>query len=207
MAIDWSLTNTAYQYSRSGDIASAIEIFSRLMKDAESDADRSAILLGKATCYSHVGDLTKSREFIEAAKQLATGQREIMLQISMSEASLRVLTKEYGLACEKFATVKDEYSDVLAEDSESAVELDLRFAAALVDARRYDDAIPLLRRLLSRTEIPDRQWLQIYLGTALASTGKEKEAQEVYFAAASGPDSNLAKTALEYASAAGATKQ
>jgi tetratricopeptide (TPR) repeat protein len=177
------------------------------MNDAESNADRAAILLGKATCYSHVRDVTKALEFIEAAKRLAAGHREIMLQIGMSDASLHVLTKEYELACEKFGAVKKEYSDLLAEDSESAVELDSRFAGALADAGRYGEAIPVLRRLLDRPELPDRQWLQIYLGTALASTGNSKEAQQMYLSAASGPDSNLAQTALEYASATGTVKQ
>jgi tetratricopeptide (TPR) repeat protein len=202
MAVDWTLAHEAYSCSRSGDIASAIDVFSRLMEDAESDRDRAVILLGKATCYSHVGDVSKSLEFINSAKKLAAEHRDIMSQIAMSDAGLRVLTKEYSLACEKFRAVRAEYADFLAEDDEFAVELDSRFAAALVDAGRCEEAIPILQRLLSRAELPDRQWLQIYLGTALANTGRAQEAQTLYFAAANGPDSKLAQTALEYASTA-----
>jgi len=176
------------------------------MRDAETDGDRAALLLGQATCYSHVGEIAKSLELLNSARQAGQGHRDVLSQVALAEAGAQVLTGEYQLACNSYASIRTEYHDLLAEDEGFAVELDSRLACALVNAARFDEAIPTLRRLLERDDISDRQWLQIHLGSALANTAHLQEAQSLYLEAATGPDSAYSRTALEYLSAIGSAQ-
>jgi hypothetical protein len=168
------------------------------MSGAESDRDRAAIVLGEASCYSQFGDLAKSRELLESARAYARGHRDLLSQVALAEASLDAQNKEYGLACQKFVSMKSEYRDLLAEHDDFALELDSRLACAFVDAKRYGDAVPVFRRLFERQELEDKQRLQVFFSVALISTGQIAEAQPLLVAATKGGDATLSKTALEY---------
>ena len=74
------------------------------MEGAESDSDRTAVVLGEASCHSQLGNVTKSRELLEWAKIYAQGNRTVFSQVALAEASLDAQSKDYELACEKFAS-------------------------------------------------------------------------------------------------------
>ena len=94
--------------------------------------------------------------------------------------------------------MKSEYRDLLAEHNDFALELDSRLACALVDAKRYSDAVPVFRWLFESEELEDKQRLQVYFSVALISTGQTAEAQPLLVAATKGEDVTLSKTALKY---------
>jgi tetratricopeptide (TPR) repeat protein len=200
VAVDWTVFASALQDSRDGQNLRALAVLSRLMPEAESDSDRAAIVLGESSCYSRLGDLGKSRELLELAKTYAQGDRSVFSQVALAEASLCTLSKEYELACEKFASVKSAYHDLLVqpEHDDFALELDSRFACALVDVGKFSEAVPLFRKLFERDGLEDRQRLQVYFSVALARTGHFSEAQVLLFEAAKGKDAALCQTALEY---------
>jgi|SRR5580704_8083987 hypothetical protein len=92
------------------------------------DSDRAAIVLGEASCHSQLGNVTKSRELLKSAKIYAQGNRTVFSQVALAEASLDAQSKDYELACEKFASLKSEYHDLLVqpEHDDFALELDSR---------------------------------------------------------------------------------
>ena len=55
-----------------------------------------------------------------------------MLQIELSEAANLVLSSEYRTACDMYERIGVKYSDLLAEDRDSAQEFQERFGYALV---------------------------------------------------------------------------
>jgi tetratricopeptide (TPR) repeat protein len=175
-------------------------MLSALLLNCDSNRDRAAILLSQSSCYSGLQNIAKSRELLESAKVCALEHRDLLSQVEMSEAALYALNGQVDLACERFASVKSEYRDLLAlpENDDFAVELDSRLACALVDAGKYDDAIELFRALFSRDELDDKQRLQLYCGLAYLRTGNLPEAQSRLFEAMSGSDSSLAQSASDY---------
>jgi tetratricopeptide (TPR) repeat protein len=196
MPVDWNACKSAYELSRNGDLTGALEVFSRQMFDAETAVDRAALLIGKATCYSHSGDARSAVELAEQAKLLVQDVPEMMLQIKLVEANSFDLKGEHDTACTKYEAIKNDYQRELAEDQETLAEVESRYACALVNANRYDAAIHLLRTLLLRADV-DSQWLHLLLGTAFSATNRAKEAQEEYRQAAMGSNQPFAHTALE----------
>jgi tetratricopeptide (TPR) repeat protein len=207
LAVDWNIFGTALQQSRDGNHLKAISTLSALMSDAESNRDRAAILLGQSSCYSQAGNIGKSRELLEAAKMCSEGERDMLSQVAMSEASLYALKNEHGLACEKFALVKSEYKDLLAlpEYDDFAMELDSRFACSLVEAGKYIEAIQLFEVLFKREKLEDKQRLQVFYALALIRISRLSEAQPLLFEAMTGNDQTLAQTASNYLSELGKT--
>lgn len=132
----------------------------------------------------------------------AIEHRDLLSQVEMAEAALYALDDQDDLACERFAFVKSEYSDLLAlpEGDDFAAELDSRLACALVDAGKYSDAIELFQALFKRDELDDKQRLQLYFGLAHLRTGNLSEAQSQLFEAMSGSDPSLAQSASDYLS-------
>ena len=202
LAVDWNSVNSAVQQSRDGNNPHAIAILSSLLSDCDSNRDRAAILLCLSSCYSRLKNIAKSRELLESSKMCAIGHRDLLSQVEMSEAALYALEDQDELACERFASVKSEYSDLLAlpEHDDFAAELDSRLACALVDAGKYNDAIEVFRALFKRDELDDKQRLQLYFGVAHLRTGNLSEARSHLFEAMSGSDPSLAQTASDYLS-------
>jgi tetratricopeptide (TPR) repeat protein len=200
VSIDWNVVASALHDSRDGHSLKALAILSGLMSEAESDIDRAAILLGESSCYAQLGNIAKSRELLESAKTYAQGDRVALSQVALAEASIDAQCKDYKLACEKFASVKSEYHDLLiqAEHDDFLIELDSRYACALVDAGEFSAAEPVFRKLFERDELEDRQRLQVYFSVALWRLGHAGEAQSLLFEAAKGHDTALSQTALEY---------
>ncbi len=132
MAVDWKVVASALQDSRGGHNLKALAVLSGLMQKAESDSDRAAIVLGEVSCHSQLGNVAKSRELLKSAKMYAQGNRIALSQVALAEASLDAQGKDYELACEKFASLKLKYHDLLVqtEHDDSAVELDSRYACA-----------------------------------------------------------------------------
>lgn len=205
MAVDWRIFDTALQQSRDGNHLKAISTLSALMSDAESNRDRAAILLGQSSCYSQAGNIAKSRELLESAKMCAEDERDLLSQVAMSEGSLYELNDEHDLACEKFASVKSDYKDLVAQSDDFAVELDSRLACALCGAGRYVESIRLFEGLFKRENLEDKQRLQVFFAFALIQTGRLSEAQPLLFQAMTGSDSSLAQTASDYLSKIGRT--
>jgi tetratricopeptide (TPR) repeat protein len=199
MSVDWNELQAALQQSRDGHNLKALAVLSRLMQDAETDSDRAAIVLGEASCHSQLGNVTKSRELLASAKTYAQGDRIAMSQVALSEASLYAQEKQYDLACEKFASVKSEYRDLLVqpEHDDFALELDSQLGCALVDAGSFSEAVLIFREIFKREQLDDKQRLQLFFGVALMRTGQSSEAQTLLFAAAKGKDAELSQRALE----------
>ncbi len=189
------------QLSRDGDHSNALALLTKLLADAETDTDRAAILMGQATCYSHIWEMDKCFELIEYAANLASGDRNLRLHIARSRASAYALKRQFEESCCQFAALKSEFQDLLAEDEDSAVEVDSRFACTLVDARRYRDAIPMFENLFRRPELDDLQRLQLYFGIALANTSNIAKGKEFLFQASKGSNASLSESALEHLSA------
>ncbi len=202
MSVDWRDFHVALQHSRDGHNLKALAALSALMPNADTDGDRAAIVLGEASCYSQLGTLVKSRELLESAKIYAHGDRVVMSQIALSEASQYALEKQYDLACRKFASVKSEYQDILVqpEHKDFGLELDSRLGCALVDAGKFSEAVLIFREVFKRDELVDRQRLQVFFSVALMRTGQPAEALPLLFAAAKGRNTELSQTALEYLS-------
>jgi tetratricopeptide (TPR) repeat protein len=201
LSVDWKVLDTALQQSHGGNHLKAIATLSALLSDAESSGDRAAILLGQSSCYSQAGNITKSRELLESAKICAQENRELLSQIEMSEGSLFAQNDEHDLACEKFASVKEEYKDLLAQSpAPIAMELDSRLACALYEAGRSVESIQLFEELFKRDDLEDKQRLQVFFAFALIQTGRLTEAQPLLFQAMTGDDHSLAQTASSYLS-------
>jgi tetratricopeptide (TPR) repeat protein len=202
LSVDWNVLHSALQQSRDGHNLKALAVLSTLMQDAETDSDRAAIVLGESSCYSQLENVAKSRELLELAKAYAKADRVVMSQVVLSEASLYAQEKKYDLACEKFAEVKSEYQDLLVqpEHEDFALELASRLGCALVDAGRFSEAVPIFREVFKRSELEDKQRLQVFFSVALMRSGNAAEAQPLLFEAARGSNTELSQTALEYLS-------
>lgn len=202
LAVDWNAVNSAMQQSRDGNDLQAIALLSALLSDCDSNRDRAAILLSQSSCYSRLHNIAKSRELLESARICATGHRDLLSQIEMSEGSLLAQDKNYESACARFFLVRAEYGDLLAqpENEDFALELNSRLACALVDAGKYSEAIQRFYELLAHDKLGDKQRLQLYLGVALLRAGKLSEAQPHLFEAMSGNDPGLAQSASDYLS-------
>jgi tetratricopeptide (TPR) repeat protein len=207
VSVDWKVVDSALQQSRDGNHLKAISTLSVLLSDAESNRDRAAILLGQSSCHSQAGNLAKSRELLESAKMCAREDRDLLSQVALSEASLCAQNDEHDLACEKFASVKSEYSDLLArpEHDDFALELDSRLACSLVQAGKFSEAIDLFQGLFKREKLEDKQRLLLFFGVALLRTGNLSEAQPLLFEAMTGNDPTLSQTASDYLSTIGRT--
>src|SRR5258708_39996341 len=103
--------------------------------------------------------MVKSWELLESARMCAQEDRVILSQVAMSEGSLYAQNDQLDLACEKFASVKSEYKDVLArpDNDDFAVELDSRLACALYEAGKSVEAIQLFEGLFKREELEYKQ--------------------------------------------------
>jgi tetratricopeptide (TPR) repeat protein len=202
LAVDWNAVNSAMQQSRDGNHLQAIAMLSALLSHCDSNRDRAAILLSQSSCYSRLQNIAKSRELLESAKMCAIGERDLLSQVEMSEAALCALNGQNDLACEKFASVKSKYRDLLAlpENDDFAAELDSQLACALVDAGQYNHAIEIFQALFKREELDDKQRLQLYFGVAHLRTGSLSEARSHLFEAMSGSDPRLAQSASDYLS-------
>jgi tetratricopeptide (TPR) repeat protein len=147
-------------------------------------------------CYAHLGNFQEALAQIEAAKRLAGTERDLMLQIDLSEAGNRMLTAEYQTACDLYEHIAATYSDLLAEDRDSAQEFDERYGYALVHVNRNEDAVRIFQRLLRSNRVEDEQRVRLYFGTALAASGHWREAHIELEMAAKGADPKLSKDAL-----------
>jgi tetratricopeptide (TPR) repeat protein len=147
-------------------------------------------------CYAHLGNFQEALAQIKAAKRLAGTERDLMLQIDLSEAGNHILTSEYQTACDLYERIAATYSDLLAEDRDSAQEFDSRYGYALVHINRNEDAVRIFQRLLRSNRVEDEQRVRLYLGAALAASGHRRAAHVELELAAKGPDPKLAKDAL-----------
>jgi tetratricopeptide (TPR) repeat protein len=148
-------------------------------------------------CYAHLANFAEALAQITTAKQFAGTERDLMLQIGIAEAATHVLTAEYQTACDLYQHIAATYSDLLAEDRESAQEFQERFGYALVHVKRYDEAIRIFQQLLSLGPVLDEQRVRLFLGAALAAKGRTQQARIELDLAAKGPDPELSKDALD----------
>jgi tetratricopeptide (TPR) repeat protein len=202
LSVDWNAVNSALQQSRDGNHLEAIAALSTLMSHCDSNRDRAAILLGQSSCYSRLGNIAKARELLESARMCAIEDRDLLSQLEMSEGSLLAQGDDYESACAKFASVRVDYADLLAQpDNEDfALELNSRLACALVSNGKYSEAIQSFEELFKHDKLDDKQRLQLHFGVALLRVGKLSEAQPHLFEAMSGSDSSLAQSASDYLS-------
>lgn len=196
MPVDWAAVSEAIRLGTTGRAAEGLRLLIAHEATCESDRDRAAICNGKGVCYAHMGNFNEALAQILAAKQLAGTERDFVLQIDLAEAATRGLTAEYQTACDLYERIAAKYSDLLAEDPESAQEFGERYGYALVHVERYEEAVRIFRRLLQSNPIEGEQRVRLYLGTALAALGHWHEAQIELELAAKGTDPGLAKDAL-----------
>ena len=196
MPVDWAAVSESIRLGTTGRAAEGLRLLIAHEATCESDRDRAAICNGKAMCYAHLGNFQEALAQIKAAKRLAGTERNLMLQINLSEAGNLMLTAEYQTACDLYEHIAATYSDLLAEDRDSAQEFDERYGYALVHVNRYEDAVRIFQRLLRLNQVEDEQRVRLYFGTALAASGHRREAHIELELAAKGPDTKLSKDAL-----------
>jgi tetratricopeptide (TPR) repeat protein len=196
MAVDWVAVSKSIRLGTTGRAAEGLRLLIAHEATCESDRDRGAICGGKAMCYAHLGDFREAMAQIEAAREYAGTERDLMLQIDLSEAGNRMLAAEYQTACDLYEHIAVTYSDLLAEDRETAQEFDERYGYALVHVNRHEDAVRIFQQLLRSNRVEDEQRVRLYFGTALAACGHPRGAHAELELAAKGPDQKLAKEAL-----------
>jgi len=198
MSVDWDAVSNAIRLGKSPErAAEALKLLVSFEPTCESDRDRAAVCIGKAMCYANLGQLPQASEQVEIAKHLAATERDLMLQIELSEAANRVLSSDYQTACNLYERIGVKYSDLLAEDSDSAQEFEERFGYALVYVKRHQDAVSIFQRLLGSNRLQDEQRVRLFLGAALAALGHSREARIELELAARGPDPHLSQDAVD----------
>jgi tetratricopeptide (TPR) repeat protein len=198
MPVDWAVVSESIRLGTTGRAAEGLKLLILHEATCESDRDRAVICNGKAMCYAHLGNSLEAVVQIKAAKQLAGTERDLMLQIDLSEAAIHVLTAEYQTACDLYEHIAATYSDLLAEDRDSAQEFQERFGYALFHGERYQDAVRVFQQLLSSKSTQDEQLVRLYLGAALATSGDLREGRRELELAAKGPDPKLSQDALNW---------
>ncbi len=200
LSVDWNVFHSALQQSREGHNLKALAVLSALIQDEDTGTDRAAIVLGEASCYSQLGERHEIKRAFGICQDSRTRGSTLMSQVALAEASLLAQEKHYDVACEQFATLKSEYHDLLIqpEHDDFALEVDSRLGCALVDARRYSDAIKIFSDIFKHNELEDKQRLQVFFGCALIRSGRAAEAQSLLVEAARGRNAELSKTASEY---------
>src|ERR1700689_4981962 len=148
MPVDWAAVSESIRLGRTGRAAEGLRLLIAHEANCESDRDRAAICNGKSMCYARLGNFDEALAQIKVAKQLAGTERDLMLQLELAEAANHMSTTEFQTACDLYERVEVTYSDLLAEDRESAQEFDERYGYALVHVNRYEDAVRIFRRLL-----------------------------------------------------------
>jgi tetratricopeptide (TPR) repeat protein len=196
MAVDWVAVSKSIRLGTTGRAAEGLRLLIAHEATCESDRDRGAICGGKAMCYAHLGDFREAMAQIEAAREYAGTERDLMLQIDLSEAACHMLAAEYQTACDLYEHVAAIYSNLLTEDHHSAQEFDERYGYALVHVNRWEDAVRIFQRLLGSNRVEDEQRVRLYCGAAPAASGHRGEAQIELELAAKGPDEKLAEDAL-----------
>jgi tetratricopeptide (TPR) repeat protein len=203
MTIDWNVYGEAIRLATSSCPKEGLARLESLDASAESEVEQASLLLGKSTCYAQLHDWQRSLALLDAAKRLATTDRQVQSQVAFSEANCVALLGDNQRACVKYAEIEDKYRDLLADPQNNnfAAELRARHGCALVHANRPGEAIPLLRPLLASDQYDDVQRVQLYLGAALAAVGEPREAQMQLVAAARGANQDLSKQALDHLTA------
>lgn len=197
MAVDWDAVSDAIRLGKPPKhAAEALELLASVEPNCESNRDRAAICNSKAMCFAHLGNFQAALAQIQAAKEFAGTERDLMLQIDLAEAATRGLTAEHQTACDLYERIEAKYGDLLSEDPESVQEFDERYGYALVHVERYEDAVPIFQRLLKSGSIEGEQRVRLYLGTAFAESGHWCKARNELELATKGPDPTLAKDAL-----------
>ena len=200
MAVDWTIYPEAIRLANCGHAKEGLARLESLGLSAESDVEQATLLLGKSTCFAQLGDLQRSLALLAAAKCMAGTDRQVRSQIAFSYASRASLRDDHERACNLYADVEKEYRDLLSdpENVDFAEELSARHGYALVHAKRWTDAITLLRPLTESDRLDDIQRVQLYLGAALSAAGQSREAQVHLTAAARGADEDLSRQALDH---------
>lgn len=206
MPVDWAAVSESIRLGTTGRAAEGLRLLIAHEATCESDRDRAAICNGKSMCYAHLGNFDEALAQIRVAKQLAGAERDLMLRLDLSEAANHMSTAEFQTACDLYEHIEAAYSDLLAEDRESAQEFDERYGYALVHVNRYEDAVRIFQGLLRSGRVGDEQRIRLYFGIALAASGHRREAQIELELAAKGSDQKLSKDALARISAFNGTQ-
>lgn len=202
MPVDWVAVSEAIRLGTTGRATEGLQLLMSHEATCESDRDRAAICNGKAMCYAHLGNFSEALAQIKTAKLLAGTERDLMLQIELAEAATRVLSSDYQIACALYEHIAVTYSDVLAEDHDSAQEFQERFGYALFYCERYRDAVRVFQRLLTSKSTQDEQRIRLFLGAALAMSGDLRDGRRELELAAKGPDPKLSQDALNWLTSA-----
>lgn len=185
----------AMQLRDLGQEPAAVELLRSMLIEASSAEDRISILLNLVTCYARLGDIEQSRALAEQACTIAreNGNR----QLSLCAEYLRAIGEfDDAKQLELLENLQREYSDLLASPEQSAVgiELEQRIGVALTNLQRFDEAIPVLLRALSRPET-DHQRMHLFLALCRIQTGAVDEGIAEYEHATAGDDEAIAAEA------------
>lgn len=129
---------------------------------------------------------------------LSEAERSALWEVELLEATIYANSGQRDRGFELFASMKQNHSDLLAAKQEYADILDSRTACALVEAHRYEQAIPIFRALLAKPEVEGKQRLQLSFGIALRCTGQTSEALSAFSAAVVGNDAEAERVAWQY---------
>jgi len=178
-----------------GQESAAIELLRSMLSEATSAEDRISILLNLVTCYARLGQIEQSRALAEQACTIAREQGN--RQLSLCAEYLRAIDEfDDAKQLQMLEQLQRDYPDLLASPEQAAVaiELEQRIAVALTNLQRFDEAIPLLERALSRPET-NHQRMHLFLALCRIQTGAIDEGIAEYEQSASGEDDSVAAEA------------
>jgi len=87
MPVDWAAVSESIRLGTTGRAAEALKQLIEHEATCDSDRDRAAIFNAKSMCYSHLGNFQEALALIEVGKELAKTERDLMLQLELSEAA------------------------------------------------------------------------------------------------------------------------
>lgn len=214
MAPDNKDLEKARQHLHEGDASKALDLSKELAPGAENPGDAINLLFAQATCHAILQETETALELLAAIKKIVQGdahdlslsvraglseaEKLALWEAELLEATIYANSGQRDTGCELFASMKQNYSELLAAKQEYADILDSRTACALVEAHRYEEAIPIFQALLARPEVEGKQRLQLSFGIALRCTGQTSEALSAFSAAVVGNDAEAERVAWQY---------
>lgn len=164
-----------------GRYAEAASLFSQAISDGANDADyalyRRAILHGlSGDTKAKIADLKRAETDYPSSRWMS----KILLELALAYEE----TGQSSLAA-------DAYKKRLGVADDVSIDELLRMATAMNDARRWDDLLDVVERIrhAGGLEADELAEISLYEADALANTGREDEAVDVYSQLAENPTS------------------
>ncbi|MBN2543366.1 tetratricopeptide repeat protein [bacterium] len=151
-----------------GENDKAMQILDKLEEANPEDVE---VLVQKGVMYINDGELDKAAEVLEKAKGLSTKDRAVLFNLGM----VYYRQEKYDKAVDNFKGVADLKGD---EPDELHIDALLGWGGALYAQKKYEEAEPIFREIISIDENHSGAWE--HLGTTLAKLDRTKEGNLAY---------------------------